>query len=60
MAYLRAVSTAARSTEARNRTLYKADHPRDIDRYIDFFGEGVARPQVSEDRCGDLLLGLLA
>jgi hypothetical protein len=61
MAYLRAVSTAARTSEARIRALlYKADHPRRIDRYIDFFGDGLARPEVGADCCGDLLLGSLA
>jgi hypothetical protein len=53
-----AVSTA-RSAEARNR-LYKADHPRAIDRYIDFFGEGVLLSAADADCCGDLLLELLA
>jgi hypothetical protein len=59
MAYLRAVSTGARTSKART-LLYKSDHPRRIDQYIDFFGDGGARPEVSADYCGDLLLGLLA
>jgi hypothetical protein len=60
MAHLRAVITA-RPREAHVRELlYKVDHPRRIDRYIDFFGEGTARPEVIADSCGDLLLGSLA
>ena len=39
--------------------LYKADYPRAIDRYIDFFGEGVLLTDAG-DRCGDLLLESLA
>jgi hypothetical protein len=39
--------------------LYKDDHPRDIDRYIDFFGDGT-RSHAAVDRCGDLLLEMLA
>ena len=56
MAYLRAVTNAA-STRA---ALYKTDYPRRIDQYIDFFGDGGARPEVADDSCGDFLLGLLA
>jgi hypothetical protein len=40
--------------------LYKADHPRRIDVYIDFFGDGAPRPELAADCCGDLLLGALA
>jgi hypothetical protein len=63
MAHLRATSaarvSAATTREARVRDLlYKPDHPRRIDSYIDFFGDGTARPEV--DCCGDLLLGSLA
>lgn len=39
--------------------LYKADYPRRIDRYIDFFGTG-APPRETADRCGELVLELLA
>jgi hypothetical protein len=63
MAHLRATSAAriraATIREARVRDLlYKADHPRRIDSYIDFFGDGAPRPEV--DCCGDVLLGSLA
>jgi hypothetical protein len=60
MAHLRTVSPA-RIREASDRALlYKADHPRRIDQYIDFFGDGAARPEVILDGCGDVLLGSLA
>jgi hypothetical protein len=61
MAHLRAIS-GARASEAHVRELlYKADHPRHIDRYIDFFGDDVAAfPETAVDCCGDLLLGSLA
>ena len=39
--------------------LYKADRPRTIDRFIDFFGDGAMR-DVACDRCGDLFLESLA
>ena len=39
---------------------YKADHPRPIDAYIDFFGDGAPRPALGADCCGELLLGSLA
>jgi len=39
--------------------LYKADHPRRIDQYIDFFGTGAA-PRETADRTGELALELLA
>ena len=39
--------------------LFKADRPRGIDRYIDFFGDGVLNDGAG-DRCGDLLLESLA
>ena len=40
--------------------LYKADYPRAIDRYIDFFGDGALLTDAAGDRCGDLLLESLA
>jgi hypothetical protein len=63
MAHLSATSaarvSAASTREARVRDLlYKTDHPRRIDCYIDFFGDGTPRREV--DCCGDLLLGSLA
>ena len=41
--------------------LFKADHPRAIDRYIDYFG-GAADPLPASDdgACGDTLLERLA
>ena len=44
---------------AGREVLYKADRPRAIDRYIDFFGDGVERAGV-DDRCGELFLESLA
>ena len=43
------------------RRLFKADHPRAIDRYIDYFG-GAADPLPASDdgTCGDALLERLA
>jgi len=38
---------------------YKADHPRRIDQYIDFFGTGAA-PRETADRTGEPALKLLA
>ena len=43
--------------DARHR-LYKADYPRRIDQYIDFFGTGAPRREA--DRSSELLLELLA
>jgi hypothetical protein len=65
MAHPRATGAArtirvAGPRQARVRDLlYKADHPRRIDTYIDFFGDGAARPE-EVDCCGDLLLGSFA
>ena len=60
MAYLR-VLTAARPNRATLRDqFYKADHPRWIDEYIDFFGDGTVRSEPLADCCGDRLLGSLA
>lgn len=59
MAHLRAVSTGP--SEASNQDLlYKADHPRRIDGYIDFFGDGAPSRALIADRCGELLLRSLA
>jgi hypothetical protein len=38
--------------------LYKTDRPRDIDRYIDFFGDRTARAEA--DDCGEVALASLA
>lgn len=40
--------------------LYKADHPRGIDRYINFFGDGTRRQEVALDPCGEGCLESLA
>jgi hypothetical protein len=53
-----AVRVTVSPAEARDQ-LYKADHPRGIDRYIDFFGDGVLR-EDSGDGCGELFLESLA
>lgn len=54
--------TAAASTRARDarRLLFKADHPRGIDRYIDYFGGAGGTQAAADDRCGDTLLERLA
>ena len=62
MAHPTAVHAAApaHAPEAEVRDLlYKADHPRVIDRHIDFFGDG-ALSDGACDRCGDLFLESLA
>ena len=41
-------------------SLYKADHPRRIDRCIDFFGDGAPAAQADADRCGEVFLASLA
>lgn len=52
-----APSFAGSIAEAREQ-LYKADHPRAIDRHIDFFGDGVMSDVG--DGCGELFLESLA
>ena len=60
MAHLRANRTGrSRETSIRD-LLYKTDHPRRIDQYIDFFGDGAPGRAAIPDRCGELLLGSLA
>ena len=36
--------------------LFKADHPRSIDRYIDYFGAGLGTARAAIDPCGEGLL----
>lgn len=60
MAYLRALNVARPNRATLRDQFYKADHPRWIDEYIDFFGDGTARSEPLADCCGDLLLGSLA
>ena len=53
-------SGAASRPEARE-LLFKPDHPRAIDRHIDYFG-GVTETlaESDDDRCGDAFLEALA
>ena len=53
-----AAASLAESAEGRD-LLYKADHRRPIDQYIDFFGDGVLG-DLGCDRCGELFLESLA
>jgi hypothetical protein len=48
--------TTAEHSQSRARTLFKADHPREIDRHIDFFGHHEA---ATRDMCGEALLDAL-
>jgi hypothetical protein len=49
-----------RAREAR-RLFFKADRPRAIDRYIDYFGgAGGGFTRADEDLCGEVLLERLA
>ena len=60
MSQMRVVQPVAGSELRGGREmLYKADHPRGIDRYIDFFGDDQPA-EASLDRCGDVLLESLA
>jgi hypothetical protein len=43
MAYRRAVGNAETGDARIHELLYKTDHPRRVDLYIDFFGDGAAR-----------------
>jgi hypothetical protein len=54
-------STASlRSREAR-RLFFKADRPRAIDQYIDYFGgASAASAALGDDACGETLLERLA
>lgn len=58
-----ATKTSAASTRTREagRLFFKADRPRTIDRYIDYFGgAGGASAAAAADRCGETLLERLA
>ena len=57
-----ATRTAAASSRAREarRLFFKADHPRAIDQYIDYFGGAGASAAVGDDLCGETLLERLA
>jgi hypothetical protein len=52
-------AAAPRSREAR-RLFFKADRPRAIDRYIDYFGGAGDASAVGDDLCGETLLERLA
>ena len=41
---------------ARTRSMFKADHPREIDSHINFFGGG---GEPASDMCGEALLDAL-
>ena len=55
---LASAPTAEPETEVHD-LLYKADRPRGIDRYIDFFGDG-ALSDGAGDGCGELFLESMA
>jgi hypothetical protein len=60
MVHLRVVNPP-RSREASIQKLpYKADYPRRIDAYIDFFGDGAVERAASAEPCAALRLGSLA
>jgi hypothetical protein len=55
--------TDAARGESRAAWLYKDDRPRNIDRFIDFFGDhlgGTGDGEGDTDRCGEVLLQSLA
>ena len=47
MAHSRAVGSAVLGEARIRELLYKADRPRRVDLYIDFFGDGAARPAAA-------------
>lgn len=47
MAHRGALGTAEPGDARIDALLYKADHPRRVDIYIDFFGDGAARPAAA-------------
>ena len=52
-----ALPTATEHSAPPARALFKADHPREIDRHIAFFGNDEA---ATRDMCGEVLLDALA
>jgi hypothetical protein len=54
------VSTRGYEWHTAGEWLYKHDHPRDIDRHIDFFGDGLSRAEADADGCGEVFLESLA
>ena len=53
-------SVAFTRTRESRRSLFKADHPRAIDHYIDYFGGAGGASAASDDACGESLLERLA
>jgi hypothetical protein len=52
---------ASKRTREAHRLFFKADRPRAIDQYIDFFGgAGGASASTGDDLCGETLLERLA
>ena len=54
-----ATQTFSRTREARS-LFFKADRPRAIDQYIDFFGGAGGASATGDDQCGETLLERLA
>lgn len=52
-------TASSRSREARH-LFFKADHPRAIDQYIDYFGGAGGASAAADDLCGETLLERLA
>jgi hypothetical protein len=48
--------TTMEHSQPRARALFKADHPREIDRHIAFFGDD---EEAARDMCGEALLDAL-
>jgi len=54
-------TSASKRTRDARRLFFKADHPRAIDRYIDYFGgAGGGSAASGDDVCGETLLERLA
>jgi hypothetical protein len=59
MAHISSVPSASGARREVRELLFKADRPRDIDQYIDYFG-GTTEGVAEGDACGDALLERLA
>jgi hypothetical protein len=53
-------STASQRTRKARPLFFKADHPRAIDQYIDYFGGAGGASAAADDLCGETLLERLA
>jgi len=53
-------STASSRTRKARDLFFKADHPRAIDQYIDYFGGAGGASAAADDLCGETLLERLA